>query len=82
MTRGSRGLTVEERADERAVYERVGVNIRLTRQMAGLTQQELADEVLLQRTSIANIEAGRQALSVANLLSIADALSVEPGDLL
>lgn len=82
MVRGSRDLTVEERADERAVYKRVGAQIRHAREMAGLSQQHLADEVLLTRTSITNIEAGRQSVSVAVLLSIADALSVEPGDLL
>lgn len=82
MTRGARDLLAEERADERAVYEHVGAKIRARRQELQLTQQELAAAVLLNRTSITNIEAGRQALSVASLLSIADALSTEPGDLL
>jgi transcriptional regulator with XRE-family HTH domain len=80
--RGSRGLTIEERADERAVYERVGAKIRARRQQFSLTQQTLADAVLMRRGSIANIERGHQGLTLPVLLSIADALSVEPGDLL
>ena len=46
--------------DEALLYRRLGEQLRLGRVRAGLTQAELADRAGLLRTSITNIEAGRQ----------------------
>ena len=43
-----------------------------------LTQEELAHRVHLKRTSITNIEKGRQKLLVHTLFDIADALDIPP----
>ena len=47
-----------------------------------MTQEALAQAVDLTRTSITNVERGRQKLLVHTLVSIADALGVVPGELL
>lgn len=67
--------------DQAAFYEEVGRRIRLARK-GRLTQQDLADRVSLTRTSITNIEKGRQKLLLHTLSDIAEALQVSPADLL
>lgn len=47
--------------DPRKFYHDVGARLRITRVSAGVTQTDLAEIMHLTRTSIANIEAGRQA---------------------
>lgn len=64
------------------VYSSIGARIRTTRQQRGLTQQALADAVELTRTSINNIEFGRQRLSIQMLYDIAEVLHVAPKSLL
>jgi len=55
----------------------LGNNIRLYRKKKGLTQLELADKVGLSRTSIVNIEAGRQTAPLKNLSNFAKALETQ-----
>ncbi len=52
------------------------------RQARKMTQQRLADLVGLTRTSIVNIEAHRQAITLPTLYGIAKALGVNPKRLL
>jgi len=59
-------------------YINVGRNIRRAREDCGLTQEELAHVVSLTRTSITNIEAGRQKILLHVLSKIATALQVDP----
>jgi transcriptional regulator with XRE-family HTH domain len=72
-----------------AVYERIGREIAAHRTNARLSQAELAALIGLTRTSISNIESGRQKMLVHTLIDIADSLRVPtsalipaPGDLL
>lgn len=51
-----------------------GLRIARARKTAGLRQDDLATATGLSRSSIANIESGRQELSLTNLRAIADAL--------
>jgi transcriptional regulator with XRE-family HTH domain len=67
---------------ERAIYERLGQLVRSIRQSRGLTQADLADRVGMSRTSVTNIESGTQAVTVAGLFELAEALQVDPGHLL
>ena len=62
-------------------YEEVGRRIRLARK-GRLTQKDLADRVSLTRTSITNIEKGRQKVLLHTLADIAEALQVAPVTLL
>jgi transcriptional regulator with XRE-family HTH domain len=52
----------------------MGRTLKALRKMRGLTQAELAARMRLSRTSIANIEAGRQTITVQTLYEFADAL--------
>lgn len=63
-------------------YLGVGELIRKARTRAGMTQEQLADRVKLTRTSVTNIEKGRQRLLVHTLIDIAAALEVKPERLL
>lgn len=54
---------------------KLGANIRILRDGV-MTQKALANRVGLSRTSITNIECGRQGLLVHQLVDIADALDV------
>lgn len=62
-------------------YEAVGRRIRDARH-GKLTQEALASIVSLTRTSIVNIEQGRQQLLLHTLIDIARALQVQPADLI
>jgi DNA-binding XRE family transcriptional regulator len=55
----------------------LGAALRRMRKLKGMNQAEIAEKVSLERTSIVNIEAGKQKLSVLTLCGIADALGVD-----
>ncbi len=58
------------------IYKEFGNGLRDARKSAGLTQQALADKVHLSRTSITNIEKGRQHVPLHMVFVLADALGV------
>ncbi len=60
------------------LYAALGGLIRARRERAGLTQGQLARRVGMTRTSITNIESGRQKVQLHTLYDIADALDVSP----
>lgn len=63
-------------------YERLGAAIRKGREGAGLTQSDLARLLDLSRTTVTNIEAGRQRLLADQLRDIASVLGVQADELL
>ncbi len=68
--------------DHDAFYADVGRRIRQARTEIGQTQEGLASMVSLTRTSIVNIEKGRQKILLHTLVDIASALQVPSVDLL
>lgn len=66
------------------VYVEFGRNVRRLREREGfgLSQDALSKRVGLSRTSVTNIEKGRQQVSLHALYAFADALGVEPTALL
>mgnify|MGYP000868033912 CR=1 FL=1 len=64
------------------VYPEIGRLIRQCRKRQNFTQEKLALLVGLSRTSLANIESGRQKLLIHQIYAFAAALGMEPGDLL
>lgn len=62
------------------LYQEVGSRIKHAR--GPRKQQEIADAVGLSRTSITNIEQGRQKILLHTLFEIASALKVAPQELL
>jgi transcriptional regulator with XRE-family HTH domain len=63
-------------------YREFGDRLRAARIVRGVSQSEIAADVGLSRTSVANIERGRQRLTLHLLIEFARALQVEPCDLL
>lgn len=64
------------------LYKQMGKLIRARRKKMEVTQEHLAERVNLTRTSITNIEKGRQKIQVHTLFDIAAALDVAPNALL
>lgn len=64
------------------LYRAIGEAVRLARHKSRLTQAILAEAVGVTRTSIVNIEAGRQRLPIDLLYDIADILGIQAADLL
>lgn len=64
-------------ADTKELYKYFGAKIREARERTGLTQQEVATKAGLQRTSITNVEAGRQRTPIETMMKIADVLNTD-----
>lgn len=64
------------------LYREFGEQLRQRRKEAQLTQGQVAERVGLTRTSVTNIERGRQHIALHQLFLLASAVGVEPGDLL
>lgn len=60
----------------------VAANIRTLRKASGLSQEGLAHECGLHRTYIGAVERGERSITLRTLERIAQALRVEPSDLL
>jgi transcriptional regulator with XRE-family HTH domain len=63
-------------------YRHVGAQVRSARIAAGVSQAAVAARVGLTRSSVANLEAGRQHISLYHFSLITRALNAEFGDLL
>lgn len=63
---------------EKALYERVGANIRRIRQKKGLTLQALADIAGMEKSNLIPMEKGRTNMTLGTLHRLAEALEVDP----
>src|SRR4051794_28719267 len=68
--------------NEKLLYGRIGSRLRQQRDDLGATQGQLAEEVGVRRTSITNIEAGRQKVPLHLLYKLCAALEIEVVDVL
>lgn len=59
-----------------------GKRVATMRNLRGLTQHQVAERISISRSSLANIEAGRQECTLAHLRELAAALGVSMGQLL
>jgi transcriptional regulator with XRE-family HTH domain len=66
---------VNEKQQQR-LYQLLGENVKKYRNQNGLTQEQLANEIDLTRTSVVNIEQGRQHPPLHLLLQIAKVLDI------
>lgn len=57
-------------------------NLRRYRNNTGLSQEELADRAGLHRTYISSVERAERNISLENIFLLAEALDIEPGELL
>jgi len=69
------------------LQRKVGARIKAAREAEGLSQEYVAARVGMARSSIANLEAGRQDMSISRLALVAAAVNldlaqlIQPGDL-
>lgn len=64
------------------LYSFIGEQLKSHREKQGLTQGDLAGLVRLERTSITNIEGGKQKLPIHVLYGVCKALGIAPSDVL
>jgi transcriptional regulator with XRE-family HTH domain len=69
-------------SDTQLIYRHFGLRVEQLRTALGWTQGELAGKVGLTRTSITNIEAGRQRMLLHQVETFAVAFGVAPRHLL
>lgn len=67
---------------EKEFYTRFGQTLRKVRKAAGLSQEDLGKAVGLNRTSVSNIEKGRQKILLHTFSEVAQVLKAELRDLL
>jgi transcriptional regulator with XRE-family HTH domain len=67
---------------ESGFYRDFGLRLRQARGAAGLSQEALAARAGLSRTSVSNIEGGRQRVLAHMVYSLAAAVGVDPKELL
>ena len=63
------------------VHEEFGRRVRRQRDALGLTQEEIAERSSLHVSYVAQVERGERNISLTNMLKVADALDLDPGDL-
>lgn len=64
------------------IYRHIGAKVQQLRMLLDLKQEEVAKRCALTRTSIANIEAGRQRILLHDVETLAIALHTTPRALL
>lgn len=69
-------------ADKNSIYIDFGRKLKAARKAKRVTQSDVAEYVGLSRTSITNIEHGRQQVSLHVFLSLSNAVGIDPKQLL
>jgi transcriptional regulator with XRE-family HTH domain len=64
------------------LYAKIGENIREHRKDAKLKQENLAKMIGLNRSSVAQIESGKQAITIFTLYQLCEALNTRVVDIL
>lgn len=64
------------------INQRFAWNLRIARQRAGFTQQELADRIGGSQAQVSGWEDGRTCVRIDSVVRLAEALEIEPGELL
>ena len=58
-----------------------GERVRARREQLGLSQEALADRADLHRTYVGSVERGERNVTLTSIVSLAEALGVDPSDL-
>jgi DNA-binding XRE family transcriptional regulator len=70
------------KTNETLLYQKLGQKLRQKREAANLTQAKLAEDVGVLRTSITNIEAGRQKAPLYLIYELCAVLQIDVKDVL
>lgn len=65
-----------DKKEQEKLYKLLGENVRKHRSRLGLTQGQLADKIELTRTSVVNIEQGKQHTPLHLLLTMTEVFSI------
>jgi len=65
----------------RSVKSRFGTTVRRLRDQRGYSQEELAERAGLHRNYVGGVERGERNVGLENIVRLARALSVRPGEL-
>ena len=65
----------------RSVKSRFGTRLRQLRDERGYSQEELAERAGLPRNYVGGVQRGERNVALENIVKLAKALSVKPGDL-
>lgn len=63
-------------------HQQLGLKVKALREMLGWSQQELADRIKQERSSVANMETGRQRFLLQTVEQLAMAFSTTPKNLM
>lgn len=63
-------------------YQRLGSALRERRTIMGFTQETIANQLGISRTSLVNIEAGRQRIALHDVFAFSSALQIAPEKIL
>lgn len=74
-------MPASARVPDRPALITFGARVRAARHDKGWSQEALADVAGLHWTFVGQVERGRRNLSLNNLLKLASALDVDPGEL-
>lgn len=70
------------REKHHAYFKALGLHLQQIRKQQGLSQQELANRCEVDRAKISSIETGSEDFVLTTLLELAEALEVDPKELL
>jgi transcriptional regulator with XRE-family HTH domain len=76
------GNVMDSNEWESEFYNEFGLRVRNARGRAGMTQADLASRLHLTRSSVANLESGRQRIQIHLLVLLAEALDVSMEEVL
>jgi len=65
-----------DKKEQEKLYKKLGENVKKHRTQLGLTQEQLADRIELTRTSVVNIEQGKQHTPLHLLLTMAEVFNI------
>jgi transcriptional regulator with XRE-family HTH domain len=71
-------MTAKQKTPVEPVYRQFGSKLESLRSTLGITQEEVAKRVGLKRTSVVNIEAGKQRVLLDDVEKFAGAFGISP----
>ncbi len=72
----------KKKLDKETLLKKFGLNVKIARMKKGWTQEEFAERLHKHLTHVGKIETGKENMSLAKVLELANALDVDVNKLL